>query len=430
MQRFFSKTSKLNSVLLILVSVLLLSFHFYFIYYVNSTYVGAYVGENLISLVYGIGAILNIGLFLLAPKILRKFGIVKMTLAFAFVEIFALIVMAFPLHSSIAITAFLLHMAVAAVLIYCMDMLLEHYSKFENMGSVRGMFLTMWNVPTIITPFIAGLLLGENSDSLNDLGSSAVRILHNAGFWKIYLIGAIFLIPFVIILRANFSKFKDPEYPKMDVRETLQSFYKDHNIFDIFADRFILNLYFAWTVVYLPIYLHHYVGFSWNEIGILLSFSCLPYILFQRLIGKIQDKLHDEKQILIWGFFILGFATIIQPFMNVPNIYLWIILLFTANIGGAFVEVSSESYFFKHVCQTNSSFISLFRMARTLPYIVIPPIIAISLTFLPFGHMFFILGFIMLIGLRYAFMIDEQPEAPAALPKKRKYVRRKKPGII
>ncbi len=441
MQRFFSRTTKLDSILLILVSVLLLSFHFYFIYYVNSTYVAAYVGEKFVSLIFGLGALFNIILFLLAPKILRKFGIIKMTLTIALIEILAVLVMAFPMYPAIAILAFLLHMMVAAVLIYCMDMLLEHYSEVEDMGSIRGMFLTMWNIPVIITPFIAGIILGNDTISFNALGESAVGILHNAGFWKIYLIGAIFLIPFAIILKVNFSKFKDPIYPKMNVRQTLRSFYDNHNIFDIFADRLLLNLYFAWSVVYLPIYLHHYVGFAWSEIGIILSISCLPYVLFQRLIGKIQDRLHDEKKILIWGFFLLALSTFILPFLNVQNIYLWIVLLFMAHIGGAFVEVSSESYFFKHVSPTDSTFISLFRMTRTLPYIIMPPIIAISLAFLPFGHMFFILSIIMFVGMRYAFMIEEEPVLKSVLkeqyiptpipevkkepiPKKRTYVRR------
>ncbi|MFK5257905.1 hypothetical protein, partial [Propionibacterium freudenreichii] len=90
--------------------------------------------------------------------------------------------------------------------------------------------------------------------NLSYLGHTAVSALHNAGFWKIYIISAIFLIPFIVIIRSNFANFKDPVYPILHVKQALSSFYKNNNIFDIFADRLLLNLYFAWTVVYLPIY--------------------------------------------------------------------------------------------------------------------------------------------------------------------------------
>lgn len=409
MDRLFSRATKMDSVILIFISVFLLSFHFFFIYFVNSTYVTAYVGEKMVVFIYAIGALLNVGLFLVAPKILRKFGIVKTTLAITTLEGLSVILMAFPFHISVAIGAFLLHMTVATVLIYCIDMLLEQYTRKGEIGSMRGMYLTMWNIPPLITPFIAGLILGDRANVyLIDIGNMAVKALHNAGFWKVYLISAIFLIPFAIIIKVNFSKFKDPVYPLMAVRQTLKSFYKNHNIFDIFADRLLLNLYFAWMVIYLPIYLNEYIGFTWNQIGILFSIMLLPYILLERTIGKIQDKKHDEKEILIWGFFLLALGSIVQPFITTPNFGVWAIILFVSHVGAAFVEISTESYFFRHVSPTNSTYIGLFRMTRTLPYLILPLIIYISLYFLPIGHMFFILGLIMFIGMRYGFMLKDE----------------------
>jgi MFS family permease len=409
MDRILSRVAKIDNVLLIFVAILILSFHFFFMYFINSTYVIAFVGEKMVSVIYAIGAVLNISLFLLIPRLLRNVGVMRMTMMFTFIEALSLILLAFPIHPSIAILAFLLHMTVASALIYCMDIILEQYSNVEEMGAMRGMFLTMWNIPPIVTPFIAGLVLGNASTAaLRLTGDSLIHALYNEGFWKIYIISAVFLIPFIVILRTNLMNFKDPEYTKMDVKQVFASFYHNKNIFDVFTDRLLLNLYFAWNVVYLPIYLHEYIGFSWSEIGIIISSMLLPFVLFQRAIGKIQDKKHQEKQLLISGFMILAIGTIVQPFVTSANIYAWMILLFVTHIGAAFVEVSSESYFFKHVSRTNSSYISLFRMTRTLPYIIMPPIIALCLTFLPFSYMFLVLGLIMLIGVRYAFLIDQE----------------------
>lgn len=410
MDKILSKitnTNRFNSVLMIFTSVLIVSFHFFFIYFINSSYVTAFVGEKWVSVIFAIGAICNISVLLSAPKLLRKYGLIHMTFAIVGLEALSLILLAFPLHPIIAILAFFLHMAVSSVLMYCLDMLLEQYSTRDQMGSMRGMFLTMWNIPPVITPFIAGLILANDTSPFRAAGESILSQLYDIGYWKIYLIAAVFLIPFAIILKAYFSDFKDPEYPKMDVKETIQTFYQDKNIFDVFADRLLLNLYFAWSVVYIPIYLHNHIGFTWNQVGIILSTMLLPFALFQRMIGKLQDQKHQEKSLLIFGFLIISVATIIQPFITTPSMLAWIIILFVAHIGAAFVEVSSESYFYRHVSPTNSGFISLFRMTRTIPYLIIPLLVGLSLLLLPFNQMFLVLGFIMLLGVRYAFLIKE-----------------------
>lgn len=276
------------------------------------------------------------------------------------------------------------------------------------MGSLRGMFLTMWNLPPVITPFIAGLILGTTVPDLHIANDAVIATLHAAGFWKIYLIAAVFLIPFVVILKSSFSNVKEPEYPPMYLKATIQTFYKNRNLFDVFADRLLLNLFFAWNVVYIPIYLHEYIGFSWGQIGVILSVISLPYVLFQRFVGKIEDQRHQEKGLLIAGFLLMAVTSILMPFLTVASLPAWLILLFIAHTGASIVEVSSESYFFRHINPTNSGFISLFRMTRTMPYIIMPPIAALCLFFLPFSQMFIIWGLIMLLGVRYAFLIKDR----------------------
>lgn len=402
MESTFTRPNRLSSVVLILVSVLLLSFHFFFVYFINSTYLQTFVGETGVSIVYAIGAILNIMLFLKAPKILRRYSLLKMTLGLTFLEILALVVLAFPFHPIFLLLAFLAHMATAPLLIYCMDMFLEQYRPKDETGSARGMFLTMWNLPTAITPFIAGLIITASSIASNPMDMAT---LHEMGYWKIYLISAAFLIPFMIILKTNFSNKQELGYPDVHIKDTLMHFLRHKNIFDVFMDRFLLNLFFAWNAIYLPIYLHTHIGFDWETVGVLLVMTSLPFILFQRKIGQMQDKIAREKPLLIAGFLIMSIGSIMLPFLTVQNPLPWALLLFIIHTGASVVEVSSESYFFKHVSPTNSGFISLFRMTRALPYIVIPVFAASLLAILPFSYMFLVLGLIMMIGMRYAFLL-------------------------
>jgi MFS family permease len=384
MDDVLSKLKNVREFLLIFVGILLLSFHYFFVYFINSTYLSGVLNEGNLGYVYTAGAVLNITLFLIAPKILKRFGNYKLTLWLSLIELVALLgLAAFKTPTSI-IFFFLLHQMAVPVLLYCMDIFLEKYSPLKETGSIRGISLTMLNLPPIITPFIAGLILTKPD------------------YWKIYLIAATFLIPFLAILISYFKTFKDEPYPVVTIKDAALKFYRDKNIFDVFIDHFLLHLFYGWMVIYMPIYLKDHIGFSWSEIGLMFSIMLLPFILFQIPIGRLEDKYHDEKQVLILGFSIMAAATMMIPFIEGAHFVLWTLVLFTTRIGASLVEVSSDSYFFKHIHPNNTGFISFYRMTRSLPLLISPAIVGLTLIFLDIKYIFLVLGIIILLGVRYA----------------------------
>ena len=387
MDQVIGKLRTVKTFLLIFVAVLLLSFHFYFTYFINSTYITGYVGEKNIGYVYAIIGLVNIIVFLLAPRLLRRFGNVRLTTFFTLLAGACLLVLAFNTSFVVVLTTFIIYEAIAPLLFYALDIFLEKFSSIAEMGSIRGIYLTMMNLPTMITPFIVGLILTKPD------------------YWKVYLIGAAFLVPFLIIILANFRSFKDPEYPRIDVKDLARTFYQNHNVFDVFLDNFLLNLFFAWMVIYMPIYLRYHIGFEWSAIGVMFSIMLLPFILFQIPIGRYEDEKHDEKWLLVLGFAILSGATMLIPFIVGQNFVIWTAVLFITRVGASIVEVSSESYFFKHIHTDNAGFISLFRMTRALPYVIIP-LVGVLLSFIDFKYIFLVLGIIMTLGIRYAFKLE------------------------
>jgi MFS-type transporter involved in bile tolerance (Atg22 family) len=90
------------------------------------------------------------------------------------------------------------------------------------------------------------------------------------------------------------------------------------------------------------------------------------------------------------------------------------VLLFASRIGASLVEVASESYFFKHIHPDNAGYISLFRMTRSLPYVISPVLLTIAVVFFDFKYVFMITGVLMLFGVRYTLRIteDKDPEKP------------------
>jgi MFS family permease len=272
----------------------------------NSTYLKGVFSDHTVGYLYTIGSLLNILLFLGVPYFLRKRGNYKMTLWLVILEILALVGLAFASKPALVVTFFILHTAIIPLIYYATDIFLERFNNPNEIGSLRGVFLTMQNLPPIITPFIIGIILVTPSS-----------------YWIVYLIATAFLIPFLLILFSYFRKFEDQEYYILDMQKTLQNFYHKNNIYDVFVDRFLLNLFYSVSVIYLPIYLADYIGFHWDSIGIIFSIMLLPFILFQIPIGNLEDKYHDEKYILIIGFYIMSAAFIILPFLHEASIIIW-----------------------------------------------------------------------------------------------------------
>jgi Na+/melibiose symporter-like transporter len=91
MDDVLSKLKNVREFLLIFVGILLLSFHYFFVYFINSTYLSGVLNEGNLGYVYTAGAVLNITLFLIAPKILKRFGNYKLTLWLSLIELVALL---------------------------------------------------------------------------------------------------------------------------------------------------------------------------------------------------------------------------------------------------------------------------------------------------------------------------------------------------
>ena len=267
-------------------------------------------------------------------------------------------------------------------------MFLENYTREVNTGSVRGLFLTITNVALIISPLIAGLVLTFSNFSF------------------LYLISAIFLVPFLLIMR-NFRDFKDPHYHKLSTVHTIKCVLESRNIKRIFTCHFLMRICFSWMVIYMPIYLTTTIGFSWAEFGILTFIVLMPFALFELPAGKIADSFLGEKEILSLGFFITGLFVAFVSFVDVSDFIFWASVLFMTRVGLSLIEIMTESYFFKHVDGDDNNTISLFRVTRPLAYIIGPVIAFVALQFMGFQYIWLVLGILMLSGLFFSLTLKD-----------------------
>jgi len=369
---------------LVYLSGFLFAVHLALITYVNSSLLKQFVGDNTLNILYIGGSLLSIVFLLLAPSILRKSGSVLTFLFFITLEIFAIFGMASTNVAALVIILFLIHIATSSMLYFCIDINLEQETKIEGeTGGKRSILLTISNFAWVLSPLTLVFLVTQNT------------------FGKVYLLSAVALIPLFIIVSIFFKNTKTAPIINTRIFSTLRSLWNKKDQAKIIGTQFILNFFYAWMVIYLPLLLNKEIGFGWDKIGLIFTIMLLPFILFEMPTGFLADKKFGEKEFLILGFIIMFISTIFIPTLHSPVFWIWTVLLFVTRVGASLVEASSESYFFKHVKEEDTGFISLFRMARPLSYVIAPLFALPVVYFFSYSSSFYFLACFTLLGLLF-----------------------------
>jgi len=359
--------------------------------YINSSFISQSISsEKIISYLYTIGALLTIAGLIWLPSLLKKIGNFITTLLIALLSLISLLFLAFSHNLTLIFISFVTYLILTSLIYFNLDIFLEQQSTDDKTGNIRGIHLTIINTAWILSPLIGGLILA-NSDQ----------------YWKIYLLSAIVLIPFLFVLNRCFKTFRDPAYNKTSFLKILKTIKQSKDIYRIFMVKFLLNFFYAWMVIYMPIYLLKNIGFEWNIIGLIFTIMLLPFVLLELPLGKLADKFWGEKEILNYGIIILSLSTMAISFLTTQTFWLWSFLLFMTRVGASAIEISSESYFFKHINAQNTNLISLFRITTPLAYSIAPLIAILILSFLDFRFLFLTLGLIMFLGLKYSLNLKD-----------------------
>lgn len=389
MDRLFSpfRQSKLLNTLF--VSNIFLTFHYALIVYVNSSLLGNYFSPTQISALYIIGSFFNTILLLNTSKILEKISHYNLTRYTLFIELLATIGLFITGSPFLIGLYFLLHHIAISFISFNMDIFVEKVSTDVNMtGSIRAAYMTISNITFVVSPLIVSFLVFDNI------------------YTNVYILSSLFIIP-VFFLIKKFNKLETKTLRHINIRDTTAEFMKNKDLSNIFISSFLLQLFYAFMIVYMPIYLEKIIGFSWGEIGIIFTIMLLPFVLFELPVGELEDDKYGEKEFLTVGFVIMGISTLVISFITIKSFWIWATILFISRIGASFVEVSSESYFFKQVDQEKTDIISFFRISRPLSFMIAPIIATITLQFIQFQYIFIIVGILMIIGCHYALALKD-----------------------
>lgn len=374
-------------------AMLILSLHWSVVTYINSTFLEQFISAQAIGTLYIIGSACTILAFLFISKVLGTYGNYRLAIGLALAEIGVLIGMAFANHILFIVPLFILHHAIVPLLLFNLDVFMEGLvgNHKKNTGGKRGLLLTVMSIAGAAAPLVAGFLVGDG----------------HPRFFLAYLMSAFLMVPFIYIISKHLQKFADPLYKRIDVIASLSYFWKHKNLRLVFCAHFLLQLFFAWMVIYTPLYLATVIGFGWQEIGFIIFFALLAYVIFEYPIGEIADRYIGEKEMMATGFLIIAISTVWLSFISTPALVPWMVTMFLTRIGASLVETTSESYFFKQIDSADANIIGFFRITRPLAYVMGAIIGSLALISVSFSGLFIVLGLAMLPGIIFALMLKD-----------------------
>lgn len=363
----------------------LFSLHIALSAYVNSTFLTKIISEKYVGILFAVASFVTLFILSRSVNILKHFGNRKFILWSIMINMISLAGMITSQNPYIIGLSFIALITTNTLVLLSIDIFIEHFGDPETVGKTRGFYLTIINFAYMLSPFIAAFI-----------------IIREGGYISIYILSFICAAIMAIGLLFSVRKFKDSSYKKTPFIETYRYLKTNHHMLAITIINFILQFFYAWMVVYMPIYLFQHIGFGWGQIGIIFTVMLSPFVLFGLPVGILVDKYHVRKRTLLYiGILIMSIATFSTSFITIKSVALWAIILFMTRVGATITETTSEIYFFTHAGEKDAYLLSVFRDMYPVAYIIAPVISTLIFIFLPLKFLFAILGLITLTGLYY-----------------------------
>jgi MFS family permease len=314
--------------------------------YVNSSFLSQFFGEQAIGVLYAVGAALGLAGLLFGNRAVRRFGNYRTLRAVLWVNLAAVLALAWAPGALVSGAAFVAAFAAGVVANFLIDIFVEAASRDADTGKTRGWYLTALNFAFLAGPAIAALLLSDHQ------------------FHRIYLLGAAVLVACLIFLRRRFAKFDDPCYAPGGFRRGIARVWTTPDLRRAFAAFLVLQGFFAWMVIYAPLHLTHAMGFPVHEVTAMVAIALVPFLVLQEWLGKLADCCTGEKEFLTGGLVVMGLSTLALAAIDSRSFAVWAAALFLTRVGAAMVEAMCYSYIFRRVGAADSNVMEVFHAVR------------------------------------------------------------------
>ncbi len=365
--------------------------YFFLVIYIVAPYLALLMPASKTGLVVSLGALATLILFPFVPQMVRTIGAKRLALILAALQAVFLSVLALSPSVLFAVLCVVVVMALAPILSYQLDLLLEAVTDEEGTtGRVRTLFITAGSVALLLAPLIIGWVLD---------GTEA--------YGRVFLFAALSLTPFIALFL--FERLPTGEVPHVSkIATTLACIWANPDLRAAALGNGVLQFFFHLAPLYIPLYLHTVLGFPWSDLGWVFAVMLLPFVFLEYPAGIIADKWLGDKEMLIAGFVITGIAFGALALVTASTSLVVIAaILFVSRIGAALVEAMVEGHFFRSVTERDASTITVYRMMRPVGALIAPLFASLLLItgnyllfFMVSGALIVALGIIVTIPLR------------------------------
>jgi len=360
--------------------------------YTLLTYLSSFMPVAYTGLVIAGGALVALIVFPSLPHLVARYGAQRLALAFATIEMIALLILAAAPGAITASILIALAVSLQPLLSYELDLLLEATVAEEGTtGRVRALFITAWNSAALMAPLIMGALLVDSD-----------------AYGRIFLAAAAALVPFTVL----FASRRLPEGVPVKLthmQDTLVCISRDRDFAAVTFGHFLLYSFYIWAPLYVPIYLHTVLDIPWSTLGWVFSIMLVPYVLIEYPAGWIADKMLGDKEIMFAGFIIAGGALASLSLLSPASPIILIVgILVLSRVGAALIESMTEGHFFRRVSEQDINSVSVFRGIWPVANLVGPLVGSVILLWGNY-QLFFLLtgGFIACAGAATTLLIKD-----------------------
>ncbi len=353
--------------------------------YVNSTFLTEIISAKYVGLIFTASSVLALVFLSQSSQVLKSLGNRKLILLFLIMNILGISGMIYGINPYLIGASFIIFNVTNTLFFFCIDIFVEHFSNRDALMKTRGIYLTMYNIGWLASPFITGFLT-----------------LQGNGYNAVYEVSLALAIITMVGLMIWIPSFDDATYNKVPFMQAYKFLRTKHHLASINIINFILHFFYVWMVIYTPIYLIEHIGFTWKSLSIIFTIMLAPFVIMPITLGYLVEKykLHKTKLIRL-GILIMSIGAMSISFIKIDSVILWAMILFITRVGAATVEAVSELYFFTHVKEEDAHLLSLFRDMSPLAYLIAPLLGTAVLTLLPFKYLFIVLGLLILSALYY-----------------------------
>lgn len=368
---------------------LLYALHYAIPLYATSSFLHTYFNSAYVSGLFVIASICTLLASLTIAKSIRRFHTYPFTFFLVLAEIFATIMFAITENLFIIGIFFIIHFVLQSFLFICINIFIESFSKHNQIGSIRGLFLAILSMGYLVAPLIGGI------------------VLSNSSFKILYIVASLVLVPFLYFMHRYLKHIKEPAYTSVNIFSALRTVLSNANLKAIFITQLTVEAFYSVMVIYSPLYLAT-IGIPLTTyLSYILPIALIPLVILPYEIGFFLDNRYNQKNILISGLLIMVVTTFLCVIVQSPDPRIWAVLLLVSRIGTSLVETMAYTYFFRKIGPEDASLTALFMNIRGVSIILVG---SIGFIFAPLlierpQLMFVILGLIILWGLSHAVKI-------------------------